>query len=89
LGFLRLTKDGQWSTDLDGVFIELTHERFCLPRLTAVSGTEDALRKAFVDSTLKVSMHAANKADADAKFANVTPDRPPGPDAKAKKVASD
>jgi hypothetical protein len=34
-------------------------------------------------------MHAANKDDADAKFAKVTPDRPPGPDAKAKKAAAD
>jgi hypothetical protein len=36
LGFLRLPKGGQASTDADRVFAELAHERFCRPRPTAV-----------------------------------------------------
>jgi hypothetical protein len=62
LGFLRLTKSGQASTNADRVFAELAHGRFCRPRPTAVSGPMDALRQAFVDRTLKVSLHATNKA---------------------------
>jgi hypothetical protein len=89
LGFLRLTKGGQASTDADRVFAELAHERFCRPRPTAVSGPLDALRQAFVDRTLKVSLHAANKVAAGAAFAKITPDKPAGPDAKARKVAAD
>jgi hypothetical protein len=49
----------------------------------------DELRQAFVDRTLEVSLHAANKAFAGAAFARVTPDKPPGRDAKAKKAAAD
>jgi hypothetical protein len=56
LGFLRLTKGGHASTDADRVFAELAHERFCRPRPTAVSGPLDALRQAFVDRTLEVSL---------------------------------
>jgi hypothetical protein len=71
------------------VFAELAHERFCRPRPTAVSGPLDALRQAFVDKTLEVSLHAAIKADHGAAFAKATPDRPPEHDAKAKKAAAD
>jgi guanyl-specific ribonuclease Sa len=49
LGFLRLTKGGQESTDAERIFAELAHERFCRPRPTAVSGPVDALRQAFVN----------------------------------------
>jgi hypothetical protein len=52
LGFLRLTKSGQASSDADRVFAELAHERFYRPRPTAVSGPQDELRQAFVDRTL-------------------------------------
>jgi hypothetical protein len=89
LGFLRLTKGGQRSTDADRVFAELAHERFCRPRPTAVSGPLDALRQAFIDRTLEVSLHAASKAAAGAAFAKVTPDKPTGPDARACKAAAD
>jgi len=89
LGFLRLTKGGQTSSDSDRVFAELAHERFCRPRPTAVSSALDELRQAFVDRTLEVSLHAASKAAAGAAFARVTPDKPPGQDAKAKKAAAD
>jgi hypothetical protein len=44
LGFLRLTKGGQASTDADRVFAELAHARLCRQRPTAVSGPLDALR---------------------------------------------
>jgi hypothetical protein len=71
------------------VFAELAHERFCLPRPTAVSSALDELRQAFVDRTLEVSLHGASKAAAGAAFARVTPDKPPGQDAKAKKAAAD
>jgi hypothetical protein len=71
------------------VFAELAHERFFRPRLTAVSGPLDELRQAFVDRTLEVSMHAANKAASGAAFVKATPDKPPGHDAKAKKAAAD
>jgi hypothetical protein len=49
----------------------------------------DALRQAFVDRTLEVSLHAASKAAAGATFAKITPDKPTGPDAKARKDATD
>jgi hypothetical protein len=49
----------------------------------------DALRQAFVDRTLEVSLHAASKAAAGAAFAKITQDKPPGPDAKARKAAAD
>jgi hypothetical protein len=88
VGCLRLTKGGQASTDADRVFAELAHERFCRPRPTAVSGPLDALRQAFVDRTLEVSLHAASKAADRAAFAKVTPDRPPCPDARARKAAA-
>jgi hypothetical protein len=71
------------------VFAELAHERFCRPRPTAVSSTLGELRQAFVDRTLEVNSHAARKAVAGAAFARVTPDKPPGHDAKAKKAAAD
>jgi hypothetical protein len=89
LGFLRLTKGGQASTVADRVFAELALERLCRPRPTAVSGPMDALRQAFVDRTLEVSLHATTKAAAGAAFAKVTPDKPTGPDAKARKAPSD
>jgi hypothetical protein len=89
LGFLRLTKGGQASTDADRVFVELAHERFSRPRPTAVSCPLDALRQAFVDRTLEVSLHAASKAAAGATFAKITPDKPTGPDAKARKASVD
>jgi hypothetical protein len=85
-GFLRLTKGGQASTDAERVFAELANERFCRPRLAAVSGLRDALRQAFVDRTLEVSLHAASKAIAGAAFAKITPDKPPGMDAKPAKL---
>jgi hypothetical protein len=88
LGFLRLTKGGQTSTDADRVFAELSHERFCRPRPNAVSGPLDALRQAFVDRTLEVGLHAASKEAAGAVFAKITPDRPPGPDARARRAAA-
>jgi hypothetical protein len=88
-GFLRLTKSGQASSNGDGTFAELAHERFCRPRPTAVSGPLDALCQAFADRTLEVSLHAASKAAVDAAFARVTPNKPPGPDVKARKVATD
>jgi hypothetical protein len=89
LGFLRLTKGGQTSTDADRVVAELAHERFCRPRPTAVSGPLDTLRQAFVDRTMEVSLHAASKAAAGAAFAKVTPDKPTCPDARARKAAVD
>jgi hypothetical protein len=89
LGFLRLTKGGQTSTNADRVFAELAHERFCRPRPTAIFGPLDALRQAFVDRTLEVSLHAASKAAAGAAFAKVTPDKPTAPDARARKAAAD
>jgi hypothetical protein len=49
----------------------------------------DALRQAFVDRTLEVSLHAASKAAAGAAFAKITPDKPSGPDSKARKAAID
>jgi hypothetical protein len=64
LGFLRLIKGGQTSSDLDRVFAELAHEHFCRLRPTAVSGPLDELRQAFVDKTLEVSLHTAKKATA-------------------------
>jgi hypothetical protein len=75
-GFLRLTKGGQTSSDADLMFAELAHERFCRPRPTAVSGTLDELRQAFVDIALEVSMHAASKTVVGEAFAKATP-RPP------------
>jgi hypothetical protein len=77
------------STDADRVFAELAHERFCRPRPTAVSGPLDALRQTLVDRTLEVSLHATSKAAACATFAKITPDKPPVPDAKARKAAAD
>jgi hypothetical protein len=71
------------------VFFELARERFCRPRPTAVTGPLDALRQAFVDRTLEVSPHAACKAAAGATFAKITQDKPAGPDAKARKAATD
>jgi hypothetical protein len=87
LGFLHLTKGEQASTDADRVFAELAHERFCRPRPTAVSGPLDALRQAFVDRTLEVILHAANKVAAGAAFAKIMQDKPPSQDAKAQKAA--
>jgi hypothetical protein len=89
LGFLRLTKGGQTRTDADRVFAELAHERFCRSRPTAVSGPLDALRQAFVDRTLEVSLHAASKAAAGTAFAKIAPDKPPRPDTRARKAAAD
>jgi hypothetical protein len=89
LAFLRLTNSGQASTDADRVFAELAHERFCRPRPTAVSCPPDALRQAFVDRTLEVSLHAAIKAAAGAAFAKISPDKPTCPDARARKGAAD
>jgi hypothetical protein len=89
LGFLRLTNDGQTSSDSDRFFAELAHERFCRSRHAAVSGPLDDLRQAFVDKRLEISMHAANKAGDGAAFAKATLDKPPAQDAKAKKAAAD
>jgi hypothetical protein len=89
LGFLRLTKGRQTSTYADRVFAELAHERSCRPRPTAVSGPLDALRQAFVDRTLQVSLHTASKVVAGATFAKITLDKPPGLDAIARKAAAD
>jgi hypothetical protein len=89
LGFLRLTNGGQESTDAERIFAELAHERFFRPRPTAVSGPLDALRQAFVDGTLEVSLHAASKAAAGATFAKITPVKPSCTDAKARKAAVD
>jgi hypothetical protein len=89
LGFLRLTKGRQTSTDADRVFAELAHERFCRPHPTAVSGPLDALRQTFVDRTPEVSLHSASKATAGAAFAKITPDKPTGPDARARKATAD
>jgi hypothetical protein len=89
LGFLRLTKGGQMSSDSDRVFAELAYDRFCRLRPTVVSGPLDELSQAFVDITLEVSMHAVIKASAEATFTKATRDRPPGHDAKAKKAAAD
>jgi hypothetical protein len=88
MGFLRLTKGGQTSSDSDREFAELTHERFCRPRPNTVSGPFDDLRQAFVDISLEVNMHAA-KVAAGAAFAKATPDKPPGQESKAKKAATD
>jgi hypothetical protein len=59
LGFLRLTKGGQSSSDSDRVLAELSHESFCRPRHAAVSGPMDALRQALVDRTLDVIVTCA------------------------------
>jgi hypothetical protein len=42
LGILRLTKGGYASTDTDHIFAHLTHERFCRPRRSSVSGTVES-----------------------------------------------
>jgi hypothetical protein len=89
LGFLRLTKGGKTSSDSDRVLAKLAHERFRRPCPTAVSGPLDELRQAFVDRTLEVSLHAANKAATRGAFAKATPNRPPGKDSEAKKAAAD
>jgi hypothetical protein len=89
LGFLRLTKGGHASSDADRVFAELANQRLCRPRPTAVSGPLNTLRLAFVDRTLVVSLHAANKAAASAAFAKITPDKPPCADAETRKAAAD
>jgi hypothetical protein len=89
LGFLRFTKGEQASTDADRVFAELAHERFCCPRPAAVFGPLDALRQAFVDRALEVSLHAASKAATGAAFAKITPNKPAGSDAKTRKAAAD
>jgi hypothetical protein len=89
LGFLRLTKGGQTSSDSDRVFVEFTHERFYRPRPTAASGPHDKRRQAFVDKTLEVSIYAASKAASRAAFAKTTHVKPPGQDAKAKKAVAD
>jgi hypothetical protein len=89
LGFLRLTKGGQPRSDSGRLFAELAQERHCRPCPTAVSGPLDELRQGFVDTTLEVSLHAANKASARATFAKALLDKPPGHDPKAKKAAAD
>jgi hypothetical protein len=89
LGFLRLIKGGQTSSDSDRVFAELAHEHLCRPRPTAVSGPLDELRQAFVERTLEVGLYAANKAAVGAAFSKETPDMPPEHDSKTKKVAAD
>jgi hypothetical protein len=61
LGFFRLIKGGQKSSDSDRVHIELAHIRFCRLIPAAVTGTLDALRQAFVDRTLEVNLHGGNK----------------------------
>jgi hypothetical protein len=88
LGFFRLTKGGQTSSNSDRVFAELVHERSCRPRPPAVSGPLDKLRHAFVDHTLEASLHAASKAADGAALAKATPNKPPGHDAKAEKAAA-
>jgi hypothetical protein len=88
-GFLRLTKGGQASTDADRVFAESVHERFCRLRSTAVSGPLDALRQAFVDHTLEFSLHVASKDVAGVAFAKIMLDKPPSPDAKARKATAE
>jgi hypothetical protein len=89
LGFLRLIKGGQTSSDSDRVFAELANERFCRPRPAVVSGPLDELRQAFVDRTLEVNLHAAGKVAVGTDFAKATPDIPPGQDFKAKMAAAD
>jgi hypothetical protein len=49
----------------------------------------DALRQAFVDRALEVSLHAASKAAAGAALAKITPDKPTSPDARVRKAAAD
>jgi hypothetical protein len=83
MGFLRLTKGGQTSTNTDHVFVELSHERLCRLRPTAVSGIVDALREAFVDRKLEVSLHAASKVGIGAASTTYIHYQPPGPNAKA------
>jgi hypothetical protein len=89
LGFLRLTKGGQASTDTDPVFFESVHKRFCRPRHIAVSRPLDALLQAIADRTPEVSLHAASKAPTGWVFAEITPAQPPGPNAKANEAAAD
>jgi hypothetical protein len=89
LGVFRLTRGGQTISDSDRVFAEITHELFCRPRPTTVSGKLDALRQAFVGRTLEVNIHAARKATAGVAFAKYTRDMSPGRDAKPKKAAAD
>jgi hypothetical protein len=48
----------------------------------------DAVRQAFFDRSLEVSLHAAGKADAGVALARITPDKLPDPDAKARKAAA-
>jgi hypothetical protein len=69
---------GQASSNTGRVLAELANERFCKPRPTEVSGTLDALRKAFVDRTLEVGMHVASKAPLLTDFAKATPSSLPG-----------
>jgi hypothetical protein len=89
MGFFRLTKGGQASTDSDRIFAELAHERFCRPYPTAVSASLEALRQGLADRTLEVILHTAIK-DGDLEtFTIITPDRPPCPDAKAKEAVTD
>jgi hypothetical protein len=78
------------SSDLDRVLAELAHERLWRPCPTAVySSPIDMPRQSFVERTLEVSMHAANKARDGVAFASATPNKPPGQVTKAKKAAAD
>jgi hypothetical protein len=57
LGFLRLTEQGRVLSDSYRVFSELAHERFCMSRLTAVSGTPHVcsrVDKPYIHSSTKV-----------------------------------
>jgi hypothetical protein len=56
----------------------MAHDRLRKPRPAVVSGTLDALRHAFTEKTLGISLHAASKAASDAAFAKITSDRPGG-----------
>eukprot|EP00873_Tetraselmis_striata_P033246 jgi/Tetstr1/453510/TSEL_040479.t1 len=76
LGYLQLAKNGPTATEVDRVFAELAHAKFCTPRRIAVSGQLDQLRRAFDDKTLEISLSAAGKARAVAAFAKATPDKP-------------
>jgi hypothetical protein len=89
LGFLHLTKDGQASTHSDRVFAKLAHGRFCRPQPTTISGPLDALRQTFVDCIKEVNMYASKQATTWVAFAKISPNKPPEPDAKARKAAAD
>jgi hypothetical protein len=76
ISHIRHAKGGGETSDSDGIFAELTYERFLKPRPDVASSECDNLHQAFIDKTLECSLLASAKAAARATFARKTPDRP-------------